>query len=292
MATRDLEELFRRLETRAAGLCLLVFPALPHSESDVDWQGEADEFVEMAAAVPVRVFYLTAAVLELPDVEDLEDSLRVDGALAPDDATRVDDARRHLGEIVVVGAAFVVDGIVHRFETTADWWERIQSVVAVVDVAHRVQRSGHRSTARAELDAFVARHDELVAGLAWHRPFYVAVNDDARRQAAVEFDPELRRFLDPQLRRDMHLAAGYSRALDMVRVAAHVVRVEVRPARIQEFRSRIDTVAAHACDELAAATKAERRRRAAAAVEADLGFACPELTDELTRLADQRRGTT
>lgn len=287
---QDLGGLYEEVVATAEQQGLVVFPGLPHSETgfEVDWPGTIRDFVAFAASIPIRVLYAQALQLDAPAIEEIEDELRDDaGELAPEDAAAIASARNRLRDVVLVGAAFAIEGIVHRVDVEARWWAELRDRVSISHFAESAVRSSARQHGRDELDAFGQRHEELVAKLAQLQPFYSAVNDDDRRRAAAEADDDMRRFLDPAIRRDANLGIGYSIALDIIRSAAGKVRTDVKPRIVRDALATMpERAARHANEFISLRTKDERRRRARALLEAELGFASAELVDAFVNAAD------
>ena len=281
----DLGGLYEEIIAAAEEQRLTVFPGVPHGEIgyDVAWPGSTVEFVSFAAQVPARILYAEVFRLDAPSIEEVEDDLRgADDALAPDDAAAIASARRRLGDVVLVAAAFVVEGVRHHVDVEAIWWTELRDRVSITRFTESAVRSSARQQGHAELEAFGKRRAELVAALADLQPFYCAVNDDGRRRAAADHDADMRRFLDPGVRRDHALALGYSIALDIIRTAAEEARTEVKPRVIREALADMPARAQRYGDEFARLrTKEERRRRARTLLETELGFTTAELVDEL-----------
>jgi hypothetical protein len=142
-------------------------------------------------------------------------------------------------------------------------------------------RTSRRRHGQEEIDALLARRDELLERLANDRSFYSARNEDGHRRSARHLDQQLCRFLDPAIRNDRALTGGYSAALSIVRDATEVANTQVRPRLVEQWRANLNEVA-HRCAEIGALrTKDERRRRARMLIESELGFPVTELVEEL-----------
>ena len=112
----DPQAVLDRLQDEADRAALTTLPALPLGDGwEVEWPDPDDAigFLVAARAAGARLLYLEIA--------------RASGAWL-ESAGIVDVATEHRGEVATVAAAWVADGVVHRFEVAARWCE--EAVVA------------------------------------------------------------------------------------------------------------------------------------------------------------------
>lgn len=148
---------------------LPIFPAVPAGGSEAFWpDADVTAFIGFAEQVGARVLYVRAAVASA-----LADARREQGRSVPP------DLRGRADEVAVVWAAFALDGVVHRFEAVARWFD---AACAQADV-------------RADLDRhdLQARVDAMAREVVGDRAFwdYGVRGPDRKREVVETAFPDL-----------------------------------------------------------------------------------------------------
>lgn len=186
----DLGSLSAEITERASELGLVIMSArvTPATEGpDVDLGPEdiaASDFMDIAHAVGVRLFYIVAEVFDhhgfaatLPEGDEEGQSAKRRRLLR--------DARRHEGEIFEIELAFAHQGVLHRWGVAADWHDNLLGEAQGLRGAHSTD---HDAMDREARDALVQR---LAAELAAMPSFRRRASTEAGARAAAYDHPEM-----------------------------------------------------------------------------------------------------
>lgn len=154
----DLEAIDQAVRREAVAADMVVFPRAPWSEGPgpggplvADWpDGDWEGFVGKARQVGVRLFYVQLEHFSEWSLEAMRERFRE----VADDAPVWDEADPRLGTPFALEAAWMHDGVVHRWSAEAVWYRDLEERV---HTEH--ERASANQTERIERMAQTVAHD-------------------------------------------------------------------------------------------------------------------------------------
>jgi hypothetical protein len=293
LAEQDLDSLWKQILERIGELGLKTFPSIP-DRIDAEWPDRNwQAFLELGVACGCRLVYLEKFVLDRDEVEDARPLFEGPDGRTAETFLALNAALASAGRASRIELAFAVDGVIHRWMQEASWLADWDQILGEANGPHwRQPEAPATENYRAEVEALESQIEGWATTLSRDPSFLSGVNQGVRRGTAYRLIPELNDWIREGQRPPItEISRARQRAAWDVLGRAEELLPGVKRKMIEAAVQTLDSWA----DDLllddgfrSAGSSDERKRRAGEFVMKRLGFASPDVRDQLITSAKRR----